>query len=60
MIQLEEASYKIIENNIPRFKYKILITGKYNDTWHQFEIRWVIGDNKPEEVLQLAKDICGQ
>lgn len=60
MIKLENATYKIIENRIKNFKYKIRIEGKYLGTRHELEIRWVIGDNSPEEVLQLAKDICGE
>ena len=60
MIKLENATYQIVENRIKDFKYKIKIKGKYKDTWHEMEIRWVIGDNSPEEVLELAKEICGR
>lgn len=60
MIKLEQPAYTIVDNNVKNFKYTIKITGKYLDTWHELKLRWVIGDNTPEEVLELAKAICGE
>lgn len=60
MINLENANYTVITNNIKNFKYEVRVTGMFEGSLHDIYLWWAPGYNTPESVLKLAKTLCGE